>query len=196
MDYKNNTALPSRNRSKWIKVTVFVVLLVGAILLSYLTTSGRLGSFNFNEQELVRDDQVTERFYREIQERTYDEILEELGEDQTVITSPNLSNQESRERLDSITGRSDPDNVSVIFADGSLSSEYVLIQQGDLVTWRNESQGTGMSIEGNGWGTFESRDPGTAFSQRFDFLGVFEYTVNLEDEASITGIIEVVSSIE
>lgn len=178
-----------RNKAKWIKVAVFVLILVAAVAASWYTTQNqlKLALPRFGGQPILEteDGKPTREFYDLVTTEDYETLREKAP---NVVTQPNIIDEEIRKEVDEITENTEPSNHLLIIDDLDHPINASIIQ-GDIVTWMNGTDQV-VSIVGDGWQSYIPITPGTSFSQRFDFIGRYEYEI--VEQVNRGGTIEVV----
>lgn len=179
------------NKAKWFKIFVLFLILAFAVSASYYTTKNRLKLFGPKNDmsKLLEDDsgKPTSAFYEEAKTKTYEELKEKAP---SVVKAPNVTNASIATILEHDREDVSSENSFVIFDENGLSANASVIKQGDVVTWKNESDKK-IEIKAKDWGTFIAIGPDEAFTQQFDFIGSYEYAVRENGEELAKGRVEV-----
>jgi len=162
---------------------LFLLVAVGVFIFGY---------FRANEPEAVDtmenvevDDDGVLRPSKQLLESSTGKSYEELKmEAPEVVTSPNIYDEESKKQFEEIAGSQNPENYFVVYNGSSFEPASITIFQGDLVTFSNSSLSS-FKVKGElDWGSMLAIEPEKAFSQQFDYLGTYKYSVEGNDKIS------------
>lgn len=131
------------------------------------------------------DVKVNDEFAKKVQERTF----EELRAENPSVANPNISSQEVRDQLaEKGAINKNPVNHFINFTGTAFEPASIQIARGDAVTFRNNSK-QDLDVIGESWRSTLSFAPTKAFTQQFDFKGVYKYVAS--PSQSISGSITV-----
>ena len=187
--------------SKNSKATPVVVILL-MIVLAALTVLG-IYYYSLKKKSVITNvpgtsnngviDPAVEsgKVIRDATDKTFQELKEEYS---TVVTNPNISDIKMREEFDKVVKNTDPENYKIFYDGSSLDPANVVIFQGDHVTWKNTSS-AGFEVVGkDDWGSRVEVPAGTDFTQKFDFIGDYEFSLISGDSVLVSGTITVKSA--
>ena len=132
----------------------------------------------------------SERVIQQVNEKDYTQIK---AENPDVVLGPNVADAELKGKIQEVRNNSEPQNYRVFITNLSLEPKELIINEGDLVTWSNDSKSTIKIVGNNNWESAE-REPGQLFTQEFTFNGVYTYKVFAGNDILLEGSIEVTST--
>jgi len=187
---KNSKAAP-------LILLVFLLLFVLIVIIGvyYYSQNAKVNNktnLKDNSSQVGEDSALQgDKVIRDVESKNYQELKQQYPD---AVFNPNISDAKMKEDFNSLVKNENPENYRMFYDGSALEPESIIIFQGDYVTWTNNSDANIVIKGEDDWGSFLEIQPQQGFSQEFDFIGDYEFSLVSGDSTLATGTITVKSA--